>query len=130
MKDINSKADISKMVHSFYHEVQKDDLIGPIFNEKIKTENWPKHLEKMISFWTTVLFAEQGYRGNPFARHIGLGLAKNHFDRWIKLFKGSLEKNFEGPKASEALMRAEKMRVMFEIKLDYIKSNNGHRPIL
>jgi len=130
MEDISTKEDIIKMVHTFYEKVQSDDLIGPVFNGKIAPENWPKHLDKMISFWTTVLFAEQGYRGNPFARHIGLGLEKKHFDRWIGLFKEIVKENFEGPKASEAIMRAEKMRVMFELKLEHIRNNPGTHPLV
>ena len=84
----------------------------------------------MSSFWNTVLFGEQDYRGNPFSHHINLGLEKDHFDKWIELFLGTINNLFEGPKASEAIMRAEKMRIMFEAKLKFIKDNPDNFPIM
>ena len=44
--DIASLEDIKLLVNTFYSQVQKDDFIGPIFNEKIGNR-WPEHLEKM-----------------------------------------------------------------------------------
>ena len=130
MEDIENKDDVAHFVQSFYSRVQKDDLIGPVFNQKIEQDNWPKHIEKLTGFWNTVLFGKQDYRGNPFAHHIDLNIGKPHFDRWIKLFTANVQENFEGPKASEAMMRAEKMRMMFESKLNYIQKNSDSHPIL
>jgi len=130
MEAIKTKKDIAHLVFSFYDEVKKDKLIGPIFNKRIQAEEWPKHLDKMISFWTTVLLHEKSYRGNPFSKHIPLKIDKRHFDRWIELFNQTVKKNFEGPKALEAMDRAEKMRMLFESKLDYLKKHPNQFPIL
>lgn len=130
MMDIQDKEDIKIFVDEFYQVVRQDDLIGPIFNEKVGADNWPMHLEKMYSFWNTVLFGQDDYRGNPFSHHIGLGITKKHFDRWTKILVHAVSKYFKGPKANEALDRAEKMRVMFEHKLKDIDENPHKYPIM
>ncbi len=130
MNDIINNSDIKLLVNHFYKQVQDDKLIGPIFNSKIKAEAWPKHLERMTSFWNTVLFHKTDYRGNPFSHHIHLNISKKHFDRWISLFENSVRNNFNGPKAEEAISRAIKMRLMFESKLQYLSSNDNSFPIM
>ena len=64
--DIKDKKDIKVFIDAFYEKVRVDQTIGPIFISRIPDDNWPKHLERMYSFWNTVLFAKPDYRGNPF----------------------------------------------------------------
>ena len=52
--------DIQLLVNNFYSKVQKDDLIGEIFNQKIGN-NWEFHLQKMYTFWQTLLLDERTY---------------------------------------------------------------------
>lgn len=112
------------MVNTFYAAVQKDDLIGPIFNGVIQ-DNWPAHLEKMYGFWQTILLNERAYSGSPFPPHAKLPVDASHFDRWMQLFKTSMAAQFEGEKADEAVKRAEGMAVMFRYKIDYLnKASN------
>ena len=115
--------DVNTLVHSFYERVQKDDLIGPIFHERIG-DRWPEHLDKMVRFWQTVLLGEHTYHGAPFAPHAGLPVEKEHFDRWLKLFYENIEAHFTGEKAQEALWRAEKMAEMFQYKIKYYRDKN------
>ncbi len=126
MDDITNKDDVIKFVNSFYEKVKLDDLIGPIFNQRIELDNWPSHLDKLSGFWNTVLFGVPDYRGNPFSHHVDLNINTDHFDRWIQLFKKTIQSNFEGPKATEAMEKADKMRVMFESKLKHIRVNSNH----
>jgi len=130
MNDIRNKEDIKVFVNAFYTKVQKDDLIGPIFASKIADGSWDKHLERMYSFWNTVLLPEQDYRGNAFSKHADLPIQKPHFERWIALFSATIDENFEGEKADEAKMRAEKMGLLFQSKLAYIQANNGYKNIM
>lgn len=124
IKDITNKHDVKTFVNAFYDEVRNDNVIGPIFNDKIPNERWPMHLERMYSFWNTVLFGEADYRGNPFSKHSQLPIADEHFDRWLVLLESTLDKNFKGAKTEEVKERANKMSLMFRSKLAYIKSNN------
>jgi hemoglobin len=63
-KDILDREGIKKLVDTFYANARKDDLLAPIFNERIK-DDWPQHLEKLYSFWATVFLAENNYHSSP-----------------------------------------------------------------
>ena len=122
MKDIESIEDIRLLVDSFYSSVREDELLSPIFNEKIG-DKWPIHLAKMYSFWQTILLEEPAYSGRPFPPHAKLPVSKAHFDRWLLLFSKTINKHFEGAIANEAKWRSEKMAELFLHKIEYIKNN-------
>lgn len=128
MKEIATITEIKLLVDSFYDKVRKDELLGPIFNEKIG-DRWAVHLEKMYRFWQTVLLAEHTYYGSPFAPHAHLPVNQNHFSRWIFLFYQTIDESFEGEKAEEAKWRAKKMADMFLLKIEYYQSRNS-KPLL
>lgn len=125
MRDIETFDDIRFLVDEFYEKVRRDELIGPIFDEKIG-DHWDRHLDIMYRFWQTVLL-ENGktYFGNPFMKHASLPVFENHFQRWLYLWKQTLQKNFDGPLADEAYDRAEKMAYVFRVKLDAIREEGG-----
>lgn len=127
-KEITKIEDIELLVHSFYDKVKIDDKIGPVFNAVIE-DRWDVHLEKMVRFWQTVLLKDHTYYGSPFRPHMTLPVGKEHFDRWLSLFKETIEENFEGEKAKEALWRANKMAEMFLMKIKYYQENKS-KPIL
>ncbi len=112
--------DVKQLVDTFYAKVQKDDLIGPIFNAVIQ-DRWPEHLDKMYRFWQTILLEEHTYYGSPFPPHAKLPIEKMHFEHWLKLFYDNIDDQFEGEKADEAKWRASKMAEMFQMKLSFLK---------
>lgn len=123
MRDIESRADIELIVNSFYNKVKTDELIGPVFASRIAEKDWPRHLERMYTFWTTILLNEPGYSGQPFEKHRELPIDQVHFDRWVGLFKEIVEGLFTGPIAREAIYRAELMGNLFMAKLHTIRSS-------
>lgn len=124
-KDIKSAADIELLVNDFYDSVRNDSVLSPVFLKRIpNAAAWPQHLRIMCNFWETVLFGNGNYRGNPFPKHLGLGIETMHFDRWINLFHKTVDHHFIGEKAEEAKDRAEKMRTLFEIKLNQSGENS------
>ena len=44
---------IDDLVENFYGKIREDDLLGPIFAERIA--DWPPHLARMKTFWRSVL---------------------------------------------------------------------------
>lgn len=126
MPDIRDKEDIKIFIDAFYARVRKDELLSPIFSQKIKEEEWPQHLERMYSFWNTVLFAQQDYRGNPFSKHATLPIGADHFKQWIKLMHETIDEYFSGEKSEETKTRAVKMGNMFQIKLEHIRSQKNY----
>ncbi|TFD97496.1 group III truncated hemoglobin [Dysgonomonas capnocytophagoides] len=123
-KDIEDINDIKKMVNLFYGKVRKDDLIGPIFNDKIQN-HWPEHLTKLYSFWQGILLGERTYTGFPFPPHAQLPISKEHFDRWLSLFTETVDHLFIGEIANEAKNRAYKISDVFQKKLEYIRKNSS-----
>ncbi|HEY4327566.1 MAG TPA: group III truncated hemoglobin [Mucilaginibacter sp.] len=126
MKDIEDITSIRLFVDEFYEKVRNDELIGPVFLEKI--EDWQHHLEKLYAFWNAALFGVPGFRGNPFARHASLEIGPEHFDRWLKLFNETIDRHFEGDMAANAKNRAELMAFMFLSRLQ--KMNGGSDKVI
>ena len=125
--DVNGLDDIKTFVNEFYGKVQQDDLIGPVFS--LAVSDWTPHLEKMYQFWNAALFSVPGFKGNPFAKHAPLAIEQEHFDRWLVLFKETIDNNFIGDIAEEVKKRAELMAALFMSKLIYMREHNLN-PIL
>ena len=123
-REILTLEDIKNLVNTFYDKVRKDELIGPIFNERIQ-DRWPHHLEKMYTFWQTVLLGEHTYYGSPFPPHAQLPVEAHHFERWLELFYATIDDLFTGEKATEAKWRAGKMAEMFQYKVAAYQANNN-----
>jgi hemoglobin len=101
LNDIASQQDIKTLVDTFYDRVNRDEILGPIFNEIAKVD-WDHHLPTMYAFWTKMLFRTGDYKGQPWPKHAVLPLKKEQFERWVKLFCQTVDTHFTGPKASEA----------------------------
>lgn len=124
MKTIMTFEDVKLLVDTFYGNVRKDELLGPIFNDKIG-DRWPEHLDKMYRFWQTLLLSEHTYHGSPFPPHIQLPINSEHFLVWLRIFDHTVNELFEGEKAEEAKYRGRKMADMFNYKLEYIRHSQG-----
>ncbi|MFB9110255.1 group III truncated hemoglobin [Flavobacterium gyeonganense] len=121
LQDISNIEEIKLLVNTFYEKVQNDDLIGPVFNEKM-IGRWPEHLEKMYRFWQTLLLEEHTYSGSPFPPHKHLPVNQSHFDRWMKIFTETIDSLFAGKLAEEAKVRAANMAYMFNYKIEYFRN--------
>lgn len=126
--DISAIEDIKQLVDKFYGKVREDDLLAPIFNERIQ-DRWTAHLEKMYRFWQTVLLEEHTYYGSPFLPHAKLPVEAAHFERWMKLFDETVNSLFEGEKATRAKWQGERMAEMFLSKITYYR-NNSSTPLI
>jgi hemoglobin len=113
-KDIKTTEDIQKVVDAFYNKVNSDPVIGPYFSEL----DWSKHLPTMYRFWSTVILHQEGYKGNPFEKHLKLPeLKEKHFERWVSLFTTTVDELFEGTVANEMKLRASSIAFIFQSKL-------------
>jgi hemoglobin len=97
------------LVNTFYDKVQDDALLGPVFSHV----EWPKHLPVMYQFWASMILGEQSYRGNPFQKHVTLPISAEHFERWLALFKSTVDSLFEGERANEIKDRATNIAQLF-----------------
>lgn len=109
MPDISSRADIEFFIIRFYDKVKVDDTIGYIFNDVAKT-NWEHHIPLIVDFWEGILLDTTSYRRNAMEVHYQLHhkepFRQEFFDRWLKLFRETLDELYQGPVADLAWKRA------------------------
>jgi len=113
--DIDTEEKVRALVDAFYSKVQQDPLIGPVFARVVK--DWTPHLERMTSFWSSMLLGTGTYRAEPFPKHLPLGIDERHFDRWLELFQGQLDELYQGEKADEIKNRAITIGHIFSAKI-------------
>ena len=116
-RDIGDRGDIKTLIDKFYEKVKADLLLGPVFAHV----NLPDHLPIMYDFWSSMLLGEQTYRGNPIQKHLPLNIEKEHFTRWLQLFKETVDQNFAGANAEEVKTRADSIASIFQYKMGLIK---------
>ncbi|HEX8547063.1 MAG TPA: group III truncated hemoglobin [Cytophagaceae bacterium] len=118
-RDIVSEEDVKIMVNTFYDKVNTDDLLASIFNDFAEVD-WAHHLPQMYQFWNMVILDKFGYKGQPFPKHMRLPINKDHFERWLQLFKENLDSQFEGPNAEMAKIKANNIANVFQHKMDLL----------
>lgn len=112
-KQIESRADITFLVHEFYDRIRADSEIGFYFNTMIT--DWEAHLEKLTDFWETNLFAVKRYKGNPHEVHNEVDatfdekITANEFGIWLNHWFQTLDEHFEGENVETLKRRAQKM---------------------
>lgn len=99
-EEIGIDADfVSRLVESFYGRIRADELLGPIFVARI--DHWPVHLDRMKSFWRSILHNSGEFAGNPMAKHVAIpGLDQSHFAHWLELFYATLRELERHPAAT------------------------------
>ena len=112
--------DVKNLVDTFYGKVQQDDIIGPIFNERINGE-WAPHLEKMYAFWGGILLGENQYSGRPFPPHMSMPIGGAHFKRWLELFHETVDEMYIGPVSDEAIFRSVKIAQVFMSRIAFAR---------
>jgi hemoglobin len=98
------EAMIRVLVSTFYGRVRQDDLIGPIFNEKV--EDWDAHIEKLCAFWSSVALLSGRYHGQPMRVHLPLPIGDAHFERWLGIFEATAAEICPPAAASHFVQRA------------------------
>ncbi|HEY4415167.1 MAG TPA: group III truncated hemoglobin [Verrucomicrobiae bacterium] len=119
--DIATEADVKILVDSFYARVNADHLLSLIFNEVARVD-WPEHLPQLYKFWNTLLFKANTYQGRPWPKHAFLPINAIHFERWLGLFKATVDEHFTGPKATEAKNIAASIADAFQNRLQLMRS--------
>ena len=120
---------LAAFLDAFYARVRRDPLIGPVFAEKIPDEAWPRHLATIHDFWSSVLLKTGRYKGNPFARHLGIaGIDPAHFARWLGLFEETATQVFVPEIAREIVERAHRIGDSLKAGLFFRPDMRGVRP--
>ena len=109
---------ISGFVERFYARIREDEVLGPIFAERIT--DWDVHLDRMKGFWRSILHNTGEFKGNPMLKHQAIpGLDIAHFSRWLELFYATLRE--EEPDASATELVASRARMIADSLLTRIE---------
>lgn len=89
---MNKEALIQKVVESFYEKAREDILLGYQF---AKIKDFDEHIPRIIAFWEIQLLGKtQRPVSSPFDLlnvHRPLNIKRGELDRWVVLFKKTLE---------------------------------------
>jgi len=113
-REITDVGDIRRLVDTFYDKASRDELLAPIFQNRISEKS---HLEPLYQYWQMALLEEETDEVIPFPKHADLPLTHQHFDRWLSLFHQTIDELFTGPRAEEAKFRAIRMSEVFRYKM-------------
>jgi hemoglobin len=93
LPDVLDETMIRCVVHGFYDEIRRDELLGPIFHDRIEPSDRPRPMVKMCDVWSSTLLRTSRYEGRPLPPHLAIsGLGEAHFRRWLKLFRATVRR--------------------------------------
>ena len=88
VKELCTEREVENMVHSFYADVRRDEVLGPIFNSQI--HDWDTHLAKLVDFWSSILLRTGRFTGAPMPLHAAMpGLSADLLQRSLAAFYAS-----------------------------------------
>lgn len=123
-KDIETRADIEKLIIDFYEKVKLDTTIGFIFTGVVPI-NWAHHIPLIVDFWESILMDNPLYKKNAMEVHYDLNkkvtLQKKHFNSWLNLFTSTVDELFEGKIATVAKTRAKSIADVMLFKMSNAK---------
>ncbi|MCW2952154.1 MAG: hypothetical protein JWQ48_1324 [Conexibacter sp.] len=120
IRDIEDRADCERLVRAFYGRALGDPIIGWIFVDVAQLD-LEAHVPVIASFWETILLGSQTYSGGAFAPHAALharaGLRSGHFERWLALWRATVDELFGGERAELAKAHATRVGRAFHARL-------------
>ena len=118
--DLATRADCERLVRAFYERALTDPVIGFLFTDVAKLD-LDAHLPVIASFWETILLGAHTYQGGAFGKHAQLHakvpLKRGHFERWLYLWRLTVDELFAGPLAEEAKRHATRVANAFHGRL-------------
>lgn len=131
-RDIETRADVERLVRAFYGQALEDPIIGWLFVDVAKLD-LEEHVPVIASFWATILLGEQSYSGGAFGPHAALHgkarLRAGHFERWLALWTCTVDELFAGERAEEAKAHALRVARAFHSRLDSLPSEDSPTPV-
>jgi hemoglobin len=125
-RDIESREDLLQFLESFYARAFADELIGHFFT-KVVPLNLEVHIPVIADFWEAILFNKHTYKKNVMVVHEHIHhlshIKKEHLDRWVQLFTGTVDEMFEGDKATLIKQRGSSIATLMDIKLNHNSIN-------
>ncbi len=123
LPDISNREDCERLVRAFYGRALTDPVIGFIFVD-VAHLDLDEHVPKIASFWETILLGAQSYAGGAFRPHAVINaqvrLRAGHFERWLWLWRATVDELFAGERAELAKSHAERVARAFHARLQML----------
>ncbi len=120
MHDVETRADLERLVRAFYSRALEDPIIGWIFTDVARLD-LEAHVPVITSFWETLVLDRRTYDRGAFAPHAALharvGLRAGHFERWLALWYATVDELFAGPRAELTKAHAFRLGTAFRGRL-------------
>jgi hemoglobin len=112
---------LQQLVDRFYARVRADDVIGSLFNDAVA--NWSEHLDKLQSFWSSVMLTSGRYKGRPLPAHIQHAdrISGASFDRWLALWRQTTTELFEPAAAAALQEKAERIAESLQLGISFAR---------
>ncbi len=131
LADIETREDCERLVRAFYARTLEDPVIGWIFVDVARLD-LEAHVPVVASFWETILLGARTYSGGAFrphaALHARIGLRAGHFQRWLWLWRTTVDESFAGPRAELAKSHALRVAEAFHRRVAAMPSA-ADRPV-
>jgi hemoglobin len=123
--DIETRDDCERLVRAFYGRALADPMIGFLFVDVARLD-LEAHVPQITSFWETILLGAQSYSGGAFRPHAALHaqvpLRSGNFERWLELWRETVDELFQGPRAELAKAHALRVARAFHRRLEALSA--------
>ena len=127
-RDIETRADIERVVNTFYEHSFKDEVLGPIFIDIAKMD-LDVHIPIMCDFWENILFQSRKYPGGMgmvhFHLHSLVPLRYSYFQRWLGHWEHAVDTHFAGERSDLAKSHAAYVAEMFGQRFEELSLQAG-----
>jgi hemoglobin len=128
VSDLETRADIDRLLRHFYSRAMVDEVIGYLFTE-VAHLDLEQHLPQIGNFWEQVLLQRPVYIGQPIAVHLPLHeaatLQPQHFQRWFSIWAEAIDDLFVGEMATQAKRRAAVIAETMQYRLGITSPEEG-----
>ena len=103
--DLDTRENIELFVDRFYERMLADEQLGPIFLD-VAGIDLSVHLPHIKDYWCKLLLGEKNYQRHTMDIHRELhrkrALEPGDFQRWLAIFRETVDVGFSGERASRA----------------------------
>ena len=119
-REINDRADVEKLVRTFYGRALSDEVLLGHFVE-LRFGELDYHVPKITDYWDSKLFDNDRYHGDALQVHRRIdavySLRSEHFTRWLQLWVGTVDDLYTGTLAAKAKRIAAQVASLMHFKI-------------
>lgn len=114
-----TEQDFAALIPRFYDRVQGDAQLAPIFAAAIT--DWPRHLGKIVDFWSSVMLTSGRYKGQPVPAHLRHAdvMTPEMFDRCLAIWHDVTTETLPVAKAEALQARAARIAESLQLALRF-----------